>query len=140
MQSGEVDLHVSLVQRGEFAAQIYRQTRDAILDGRLASGERLPPSREFAQRLGVSRNTVAVAYERLTAEGLLVARVGAGTFVGTSGVGASGFGTSGFGASGDGAVGSARGGVAGVAARRRPAPEGRSVRPRAVWQGIPEPP
>jgi GntR family transcriptional regulator/MocR family aminotransferase len=132
MHSGEVDLHVSLVQRGEFAAQIYRQTRDAILDGRLASGERLPPSREFAQRLGVSRNTVAVAYERLTAEGLLVARVGAGTFVGTSGVGASG-----NSASGDGAAGSVPGGVA---ARRRPAPEGHSVRPRAVWQGIPEPP
>jgi GntR family transcriptional regulator/MocR family aminotransferase len=32
--------------------------------------------------LEVARNTVAAAYERLTAEGFLTARVGAGTFVG----------------------------------------------------------
>ena len=39
------------------------------------------PSREFARRLGVARNTVISALEQLTAEGYLEARVGAGTFV-----------------------------------------------------------
>ena len=62
-------------------AQIYRQLLEAILDGRLRSGERLPPTRELARRLAVSRNTVAVAYDRLVAEGFLVGRAGAGTYV-----------------------------------------------------------
>ncbi|RQX25416.1 GntR family transcriptional regulator, partial [Micromonospora chalcea] len=76
-----MDVHVSLAGPGDRATRIHRQLLEAILDGRLRPGERLPPSRELARRLDVSRNTVAVAYERLTAEGLLTARVGAGTFV-----------------------------------------------------------
>ncbi|WP_431925459.1 PLP-dependent aminotransferase family protein [Amycolatopsis tucumanensis] len=61
---------------------IYRQIREAILDGRLRDGDALPPTRELAQRLAVSRNTVSAAYDRLVAEGFLESRVGAGTFVG----------------------------------------------------------
>ncbi|MBO2451069.1 PLP-dependent aminotransferase family protein [Actinomadura barringtoniae] len=76
-----MDLHISLDDRGDLAARIYRQILDAILDGRLPPGERVPPSRELAERLSVSRNTVASAYERLTAEGFLNGRAGAGTFV-----------------------------------------------------------
>lgn len=52
-----------------------------MLDGRLRPGERLPATRELAERLQVARSTVSTAYERLTAEGYLAARVGAGTFV-----------------------------------------------------------
>jgi GntR family transcriptional regulator/MocR family aminotransferase len=52
-----------------------------MLDGRLRPGDRLPPSRELARSLQVSRNTVATAYERLVAEGFLTGRVGDGTFV-----------------------------------------------------------
>ena len=74
---------MSLDDRGDLAARIYRQILDAILDGRLPPGERVPPTRELARRLSVSRNTVASAYERLTAEGFLKGRAGAGTFVRT---------------------------------------------------------
>ncbi|TDV34522.1 PLP-dependent aminotransferase family protein [Actinophytocola oryzae] len=76
-----MEFHVSLAGRGDLSTRIYRQLHEAVLDGRLRSGERLPPTRELARRLAVSRNTVALAYERLTAEGFLVGRVGAGTFV-----------------------------------------------------------
>jgi GntR family transcriptional regulator / MocR family aminotransferase len=76
-----MDVHIQLGRRGELSVQIYRQLLGAILDGRLRSGERLPPTRELAQRLGVSRNTVAVAYEQLTAEGVLIGRIGAGSYV-----------------------------------------------------------
>src|SRR3954447_24573232 len=76
-----MDFHVSLAGRGDLSARIYRQLRDAVLDGRLRAGERLPPTRELARRLTGSRNTVAVAYDRLTADGFLTGRVGAGTYV-----------------------------------------------------------
>ncbi|MFI7438878.1 MocR-like pyridoxine biosynthesis transcription factor PdxR [Nonomuraea indica] len=76
-----MDVHVTLSGRGELAAQVYRQLLEAILDGRLRPGERLPPTRELARRLEISRNTVAVAYDRLVADGFLVGRAGAGTFV-----------------------------------------------------------
>ncbi|MGN9787189.1 MocR-like pyridoxine biosynthesis transcription factor PdxR [Nonomuraea sp. ZG12] len=76
-----MDVHVTLSGRGDLTAQIYRQLLEAVLDGRLRSGERLPPTRELARRLDVSRNTVAVAYDRLVADGFLVGRAGAGTFV-----------------------------------------------------------
>jgi GntR family transcriptional regulator/MocR family aminotransferase len=59
----------------------HRQLRQAILDGRLAPGTRLPASRALAASLGVSRNTVTAAYDLLLAEGYLAARRGSGTYV-----------------------------------------------------------
>jgi GntR family transcriptional regulator / MocR family aminotransferase len=76
-----VDLHVSIEGRKELARQLYRQLRAAIVEDRLRHGERLPSTRELAKRLDLSRNTVALAYEWLTSEGLVSGRVGAGTFV-----------------------------------------------------------
>jgi GntR family transcriptional regulator/MocR family aminotransferase len=76
-----VDVAVRLDRTGGLAGQIYRQLRDAVLDGRLRRDEALPSSRELAEQLQVSRNTVTTAYERLTAEGYLTGRPGAGTFV-----------------------------------------------------------
>ncbi|MGE3273914.1 MAG: PLP-dependent aminotransferase family protein [Vicinamibacterales bacterium] len=76
-----MELHVSLSGRRDLSGEIYRQVRRAIADGRLRPGEALPPTRHLARRLSVSRMTVTVAYERLASEGLVIARVGAGTFV-----------------------------------------------------------
>ncbi|MFF1574423.1 PLP-dependent aminotransferase family protein [Leifsonia sp. NPDC058292] len=76
-----MDVHVQIEGRGDRSDRIYRQVRDVIRGGLLRHGERLPASRDLAAQLSVSRTTVTVAYERLTAEGYLVSRVGAGTFV-----------------------------------------------------------
>ena len=76
-----MDFHVGLEDRRDLAGQIYRQVRDAILDGRLRVGEVLPATRELARRLAVSRNTVGVAYDRLVGEGFIETRIGAGTYV-----------------------------------------------------------
>ena len=76
-----MDLHVSLVGRRDVTGQIYGQLRQAIVSGVLRPGDRLPPTRELATRLAVSRTTVTVAYDRLAGEGFLSSRVGAGTFV-----------------------------------------------------------
>ena len=61
--------------------QLYDQLREAILAGRLAPGVRLPSTRALASELGLSRNTVATAFEQLLSEGYVEGRVGAGTFV-----------------------------------------------------------
>jgi GntR family transcriptional regulator / MocR family aminotransferase len=76
-----VAFHVSLVGRTDLSGEIYRQIRQAILDGRLRPGERLPPTRELAAALTVARSTVTVAYESLLAEGFATSHTGAGTFV-----------------------------------------------------------
>lgn len=64
---------------------LYLQLADGIsariASGDLEPGERLPPSRELAARLGVNRNTVSNAYEELVRTGRLRSRVGQGTFV-----------------------------------------------------------
>ena len=66
---------------GLLRQQVYEQLRSAIEQGRLPAGMRLPPSREQAGSLGVSRNTVLWAVQRLQAEGYVEARVGDGTYV-----------------------------------------------------------
>jgi len=55
--------------------------RDALTDGSLAIGARLPASRTLAGQLGLSRGVVVEAYQRLVDEGLLVGRRGGGTVV-----------------------------------------------------------
>jgi GntR family transcriptional regulator/MocR family aminotransferase len=111
-----VDLHVGLDGRRDLGGQIYAQVRAAILDGRLRPGDDLPPTRELATRLAVSRNTVSAAYERLAAEGFVSGRVGVGTYVSAQ--------------------------LPAVARRpdadRSPADD--PVRPRAVWDTMSDPP
>lgn len=62
-------------------AQLALALSQAIRDGRLPAGSRLPPTRDAAQQLGLGRNTVVDAYAELTAEGLLESRGRLGTFV-----------------------------------------------------------
>jgi GntR family transcriptional regulator/MocR family aminotransferase len=108
-----VDLHITFEGRRDLSGQIYRQIRAAILDGRLRGEQALPPTRELARRLEVSRNTVSVAYDRLMADGFLTGRVGAGTFV-SHGLH--------------------------PYQPESPPPAAGPLQPRAVWADIPEPP
>ena len=55
--------------------------RDAVSDGRLPPGSRLPATRALAGQLGMSRGVVVEAYQRLTDEGLVGGRRGGGTTV-----------------------------------------------------------
>jgi GntR family transcriptional regulator / MocR family aminotransferase len=67
--------------RGALQAQIYASVRQAILDGVVTPGTRLPSSRALADDLEVSRTTTLLAVQQLQAEGYLTARRGSGTFV-----------------------------------------------------------
>lgn len=64
--------------------QIARQLKQAISDGELSAGSRLPSSRTMALELGVARATVENAYGELVAQGWLERRGQAGTFVSPS--------------------------------------------------------
>lgn len=109
LEENPLDLHISLSDPRQVSRAVYRQIRDAILDGRLRAGEVLPSSRELAGRLQVSRNTVLLAYDRLRAEGFLASRAGAGTFVSD-----------------------------GIRPRAPRGPRGSPLRPRGIWDDIPE--
>ena len=61
--------------------QLYAGYRNAILDGRLRPGQRLPSTRSLARDLAISRIPVVTAFEQLAAEGYLEGKVGAGSFV-----------------------------------------------------------
>jgi GntR family transcriptional regulator/MocR family aminotransferase len=65
--------------------QLHRHLRGLIETGRLAPGEKLPPTRELARSLGLGRKTVAQAYEALASDGLVTAHVGQGSFVAARG-------------------------------------------------------
>ena len=73
------DLHLDL--GGRVRSGLERGLREAIRDGRLRPGTRLPSSRALAADLGMARNTAADAYAQLIAEGWLASRQGAGTWV-----------------------------------------------------------
>ncbi|MFG1394115.1 MocR-like pyridoxine biosynthesis transcription factor PdxR [Xanthobacter agilis] len=61
--------------------QIYQALKSRIVAGALPAGTRLAATREAARALGVSRNTVILAYERLASEGYVEVRAHAGAFV-----------------------------------------------------------
>ncbi|MBT9256183.1 GntR family transcriptional regulator [Phycicoccus sp. MAQZ13P-2] len=61
--------------------QVRSQLAEAVGDGRLAEGTRLPTVRGLAEELGLAANTVARAYKELEAAGLVVTRGRLGTLV-----------------------------------------------------------
>ncbi|ALN93542.1 PLP-dependent aminotransferase family protein [Lysobacter gummosus] len=62
-------------------ARICERIRSAIVSGALAPNARLPSGRTLAKDLGVARNTVDWALDQLVADGYIVRRRGAGSFV-----------------------------------------------------------
>jgi len=62
-------------------ARIGERIRTAILSGALAPNARLPSGRTLARDLGVARNTVDWALDQLVADGYVVRRRGAGSYV-----------------------------------------------------------
>jgi GntR family transcriptional regulator/MocR family aminotransferase len=63
--------------------QLERELRDAVCEGRLASGAALPSTRALASQLGLSRGVVVEAYEQLVAEGYLTSLPGGATRIST---------------------------------------------------------
>ncbi len=76
-----MELYVDPALKRGVSKALFEQIRDAIVSGRVAQGDRMPPTRQIAGQLGISRHTVTTVYGRLVAEGYLEGRAGGGTFV-----------------------------------------------------------
>jgi GntR family transcriptional repressor for pyruvate dehydrogenase complex len=68
-------------RRGTTSEEVISQLREMIHRGELRPGDRLPPERDLAKLLGVSRPTLRAGIRSLAAVGVLHSRQGAGTFV-----------------------------------------------------------
>lgn len=61
--------------------QLYHQCKTKILSGELKAGAKIPSSRKLSYDLGISRNTVEVAYAQLHSEGYLISKPRSGYYV-----------------------------------------------------------
>lgn len=66
---------------GPLYRRLAQAIRTAVEDGSLQGGQRLPPERELAEQLAVSRSTVVAAFDLLEEQGLIERRQGSGTRV-----------------------------------------------------------
>ncbi|MGN9845984.1 MocR-like pyridoxine biosynthesis transcription factor PdxR [Nonomuraea sp. H19] len=76
-----VDLHLEISTADGRRRGLEDSLREAIRDGRLQPGTRLPSTRALAAELGLARGTVSAAYDQLVAEGYLTTRPGSATEV-----------------------------------------------------------
>jgi GntR family transcriptional regulator len=65
--------------------QIVDQIKREIALGRLSSTDKIPTVRELASKLIINPNTIAKAYKILEQQGIVVTRVGAGTYISEAG-------------------------------------------------------
>ncbi|KOC91558.1 PLP-dependent aminotransferase family protein [Erwinia iniecta] len=79
--SGPFRLSVNRDERTGLTEQIRSAITQAIGEGRLKPGARMPSCRDLAAQLGVARGTVRTAYDMLADSQLLEAKGAAGTFI-----------------------------------------------------------
>jgi GntR family transcriptional regulator/MocR family aminotransferase len=86
MKKGRVTLAMELPLPADEATgtkqeRAYLAIRDAILNGLVQAGDRLPSTRTLGQRWGIARGTLENVFERLQLEGYIVRQVGSGSRV-----------------------------------------------------------
>lgn len=67
--------------RPRLSQRVEIKIKQLIAEGHLKIGDRLPPERELAEAMNVSRHTLREAIKHLEATGLLKSRPGSGTFI-----------------------------------------------------------
>src|SRR2546430_2145337 len=79
--NGDLFKTIDPERSGTTTEEVIFQLREMIHRGELRAGDRLPPERDLAKLLGVSRPTLRDGIRSLAAVGVLQPRRGAGTFV-----------------------------------------------------------
>lgn len=72
---------VALPSSGQSTEEVVARVSELIKGAQLKAGDRLPPERELAKRLGVSRPSLRAGLRAMSSMGVLKSRQGAGTFV-----------------------------------------------------------
>ncbi|MBI2218309.1 MAG: FadR family transcriptional regulator [Candidatus Rokubacteria bacterium] len=78
-RGGQVELEP--IKSTRIYEEIVRQIKGMIAEGRLKSGDQLPPERDLAEKFLVSRTSVREALRALESLGLVEIRPGEGTFI-----------------------------------------------------------
>jgi GntR family transcriptional repressor for pyruvate dehydrogenase complex len=74
-------MEIAPIKSTRIYEEIVRQIKGMIAEGRLKSGDQLPPERDLAEKFLVSRTSVREALRALESVGLIEIRPGEGTFV-----------------------------------------------------------
>lgn len=74
-------MEIAPIKSTRIYEEIVRQIKTMIAEGRLKSGDQLPPERDLAEKFLVSRTSVREALRALESAGLIEIRPGEGTFV-----------------------------------------------------------
>src|SRR2546427_9450483 len=79
--TGDEAMSIAPIKSTRIYQEIVRQVKAMIAEGRLKSGDQLPPERDRAEKFVVSRTSVREALRALESLGLVEIRPGEGTFV-----------------------------------------------------------
>src|SRR5438132_9065097 len=79
--TGDEAMSIAPIKSTRIYQEIVRQVKAMIAEGRLKSGDQLPPERDLAEKFVVSRTSVREALRALESLGLVEIRPGEGTFV-----------------------------------------------------------
>jgi GntR family transcriptional regulator, transcriptional repressor for pyruvate dehydrogenase complex len=80
-RGGDAEMGIAPIKSTRIYQEIVRQVKSMIAEGRLKSGDQLPPERDLAEKFVVSRTSVREALRALESLGLVEIRPGEGTFV-----------------------------------------------------------
>ena len=75
------DIHDETTSHSQLTMQVVEHVRSLIASGEVKPGDRLPPERDLARQLKISRSSLRAGIGFLSAMGVLKSRHGAGTFV-----------------------------------------------------------
>jgi len=75
------DIHDDTTSHSQLTMQVVEHVRSLIASGEVKPGDRLPPERDLARQLKISRSSLRAGIGFLSAMGVLKSRHGAGTFV-----------------------------------------------------------
>lgn len=83
MENAKVVPQDTLTGHSQLTMQVVDHVRQLVASGELKPGDRLPPERELARNLKISRSSLRAGIGFLSAMGVLKSRHGSGTFIAT---------------------------------------------------------
>ncbi len=84
LQDGQSANAISPIDRTGITELVVQRIKELLISGELKAGSRLPPERELAERLSISRPSLRTALKALSVMGIIRAKPGSGTYIADS--------------------------------------------------------